>query len=159
MIEADQPFLFQMVKPFLESKTDKKVKFVYSDDPRSMKIMEDLFDMDRLESAFGGRNPASFNFESYAKMMKEDELKMSNMVSSGSSSPGYQPSTGSQSYQSEAADSDNASEASVESGIVSDGDESCLNLEGGSDDKVQDQKSGDMDIQHEVVKEVIYGCY
>lgn len=147
-----------MVKPFLESKTYKKVKFVYSDDPHSMKIMEELFDMDRLESAFGGRNPVSFNFESYAKMMEEDDLKMSNIISPGCSSPGYQPSTASDSYQSEAADSDNASEASVESGIVSDGGESCLNLEGGSDDKVQDQKSADMDIQHEAVKEVIY-CY
>lgn len=139
-----------MVRPFLDSKTYKKVKFVYSDDPQSMKIMEDLFDMDKLESAFGGRNPISFNYESYAKMMREDDLKMSDTIGSGCSSPGYQPSMGSESCTC----SDNASEVSEKSGNVSDGDESCLNVEGGSDCKVQDQKVANKDIQHEVIKEV-----
>ncbi|KAL3632638.1 hypothetical protein CASFOL_025622 [Castilleja foliolosa] len=64
-----------LVKPFLENKTYKKVKFVYSDHPSSMKVMETLFDMDKLESAFGGKNNDNFNYESYAKRMRDEELK------------------------------------------------------------------------------------
>ncbi|GFP82112.1 random slug protein 5 [Phtheirospermum japonicum] len=64
-----------LVKPFLESKTYKKVKFVYSDHPPSMKVMESLFDMDKLESAFGGKSKDNFNYECYAKRMRDEELK------------------------------------------------------------------------------------
>lgn len=66
----------QMVKPFLEPKTCNKVKFVYSDDNLSKKILEDVFDMEQLEVAFGGKNSDSgFNFEKYAERMREDDLK------------------------------------------------------------------------------------
>ncbi|CAN4118347.1 unnamed protein product [Withania somnifera] len=44
----------KMVKPFLEKRTYKKVRFVYPDDVHTQKVMEDLFDMDKLESSFGG---------------------------------------------------------------------------------------------------------
>ncbi|XP_031391890.1 phosphatidylinositol transfer protein 3-like [Punica granatum] len=144
---------WKMVKPFLESKTFKKVKFVYSDDPQSMKVMEDTFDMDKLESAFGGRNPISFNYETYAKMMEEDDSKMVNITSSCSSSPGYQPSLGSESHLSETTISDNASEASIESGNASGSDEGSLNVEGSSDNKIEDQKVAAIDVQHETTKE------
>ena len=61
----------QMVKPFLEPKTSNKVKFVYSDDNLSNKLLEDLFDMEQLEVAFGGKNSdAGFNFEKYAERMR-----------------------------------------------------------------------------------------
>jgi len=50
-----EPF-WKVVKPFLEPKTANKVKFVYSDDLNSKKIMEDLFDMEHLEFAFGGND-------------------------------------------------------------------------------------------------------
>ncbi|XP_068637731.1 uncharacterized protein [Aristolochia californica] len=65
-----------VVKPFLEPKTYRKVKFVYSDDPNSKKIMEDLFDMDKLESAFGGNSQEGFNINEYAERMREDDKKM-----------------------------------------------------------------------------------
>ncbi|KAI6689344.1 hypothetical protein NL676_026172 [Syzygium grande] len=58
-----EPF-FSVVKPFLEPKTYNKVKFVYSDDLNSKKIMEDLFDMDQLESAFGGNDATGFDIDS-----------------------------------------------------------------------------------------------
>ncbi|PIN20907.1 Phosphatidylinositol transfer protein PDR16 [Handroanthus impetiginosus] len=78
-----------LVKPFLESKTSKKVKFVYSDQPQSMKVMEALFDMGKLESTFGGKSNDSFNIETYAKRMKEEEEK--NFVSDeGDSSCNYE---------------------------------------------------------------------
>lgn len=65
-----------MVKPLLEQKTYKKVKFVYSNDPQSVKIMDSLFDMDKVESAFGGKNTAGFDYVAYAKRMKEEDKKM-----------------------------------------------------------------------------------
>ncbi|KAG9451590.1 hypothetical protein H6P81_011555 [Aristolochia fimbriata] len=65
-----------VVKPFLEPKTYRKVKFVYSDDPNSKKIMEDLFDMDNLETAFGGNSQEGFNINEYAVRMREDDKRM-----------------------------------------------------------------------------------
>lgn len=65
----------QLVKPFLEPKTFKKVKFVYSDQPQSAKIMEALFDMDKLSSSFGGRNTENYDYEAYAKRMKDEEKR------------------------------------------------------------------------------------
>ncbi|RWR84070.1 random slug protein 5-like protein [Cinnamomum micranthum f. kanehirae] len=65
-----------VVKPFLEPKTYRKVKFVYSDDHGTKKIMEDLFDMEQLESAFGGLNQSGYNINDYAERMKEDDKRM-----------------------------------------------------------------------------------
>ncbi|XP_010538952.1 PREDICTED: random slug protein 5 [Tarenaya hassleriana] len=69
-----EPF-WKLVKPFLEPKTRNKVKFVYSDDLETKKILEDLFDMDQLETAFGGNSDSCFNIEKYAERMKEDDQK------------------------------------------------------------------------------------
>ncbi|KAH9295749.1 hypothetical protein KI387_039337 [Taxus chinensis] len=77
-----------VVKPFLEPKTYRKVKFVYSKDLESMKIMEELFDMDKVESAFGGRNPVEFNKDEYGQRMKEDDKKTSLYWSSSVPLPG-----------------------------------------------------------------------
>ena len=65
----------QVVKPFLEPKTANKVKFVYSDDPSTMKIMEDHFDIDQLESAFGGKDDTGFDINKYAERMREDDKR------------------------------------------------------------------------------------
>ncbi|XAR48342.1 hypothetical protein NMG60_11031133 [Bertholletia excelsa] len=81
-----EPF-WLMVKPFLEPKTYKKVKFVFPDDPQSLKIMEELFDMDRLEPFFGGRNSIGFEYQAYAKRMVKEDEKMNNSINSGSSPP------------------------------------------------------------------------
>lgn len=86
-----------MVKPFIEFKTFQKVRFVYSNNPQSEKIMEELFDKDKLESAFGGRNSNGFDYEAYAQRMKEDDQKMTN----GCSSPSFNSSVISDSQQSE----------------------------------------------------------
>eukprot|EP01018_Ginkgo_biloba_P006924 Gb_02528 [translate_table: standard] len=73
------PKLFEsfwtVVKPFLEVKTAKKVKFVYSNDAESTKIMEELFNMDELECAFGGKNVVEFNKDDYGQRMREDDKK------------------------------------------------------------------------------------
>ncbi|KAL1064174.1 hypothetical protein V6Z11_D13G194000 [Gossypium hirsutum] len=90
-----------IVKPFLETKTYKKMKFVYSDDPKSLKVIEEIFDLDKLDVAFGGRNPAGFNLEVYARQMKDDDSKRTNFHGSGCSSPFYQSSSLSESQQHE----------------------------------------------------------
>ncbi|RZC85165.1 hypothetical protein C5167_007780 [Papaver somniferum] len=77
-----EPF-WMIVKPFLEPKTQKKVKFVYSDDPNTKKIMEDLFDMDDLESSFGGNKQVCFSISEYSERMKEEEKKMPAFWSTG----------------------------------------------------------------------------
>lgn len=70
-----EPF-FTMVKPILDTKTCNKVKFCYSDDQNTKKIMENLFDFDRLESAFGGNENTPFDINKYAERMKEDDKKI-----------------------------------------------------------------------------------
>uniref|UniRef100_A0ACD5YZ00 Uncharacterized protein n=1 Tax=Avena sativa TaxID=4498 RepID=A0ACD5YZ00_AVESA len=67
---------WKIASPILEPKTRNKVKFVYSDNPETSKIMEDLFNMDELECAFGGRGQATFNITDYAARMREDDNKM-----------------------------------------------------------------------------------
>lgn len=64
-----------MVKPFLEPKTANKVKFVYADDPNTKGIMDNLFCMDELESAFGGKDEEYFDIKKYAEKMIEDDAK------------------------------------------------------------------------------------
>ncbi|KVH99547.1 hypothetical protein Ccrd_022217 [Cynara cardunculus var. scolymus] len=69
-----EPF-YKVVKPFLEPKTANKVKFVYADDPNTKTIMDNLFCMDELESAFGGKDEENFDIMKYAEKMKEDDAK------------------------------------------------------------------------------------
>lgn len=76
-----------MVKPFVEVKTFKKVRFIYSEDPQSRQFMEQLFDVDKLESAFGGRNTAAFDYKAYGERMKEDDRRVSDLINYGASSP------------------------------------------------------------------------
>ncbi|GAB2290578.1 hypothetical protein Dimus_024859 [Dionaea muscipula] len=66
-----------VARPFLEPKTRHKVKFIYADDANSMKIMEDLFDINCLDSAFGRNNAEGFDLLKYAESMKEDDERMS----------------------------------------------------------------------------------
>lgn len=67
--------LFQIARPFLEAKTANKVKFVYGDDPNTNKIMNELFDMEKVESAFGGKDESDFNITMYAERMREDDKR------------------------------------------------------------------------------------
>ncbi|XP_047955226.1 phosphatidylinositol transfer protein 3-like isoform X3 [Salvia hispanica] len=75
----DAPKIFQpfwmVAKPFLEPKTANKVKFVCSDDPNTNKIMSELFDMEMVESAFGGKDDSDFSITKYAERMREDDKR------------------------------------------------------------------------------------
>ncbi|XP_057974660.1 uncharacterized protein LOC131162328 [Malania oleifera] len=70
-----EPF-WTVVKPFLEPKTCNKVKFVYSNDLNTKRILEGLFDMEQLESAFGGNDSIGFDIKKYADRMREDDKRM-----------------------------------------------------------------------------------
>ncbi|KAL3514089.1 hypothetical protein ACH5RR_026806 [Cinchona calisaya] len=70
-----EPF-WKMVKPFLEPKTANKVKFVYSEDCNTKKLLAELFDIDLLEPAFGGKQGEDFDINRYAERMKEDDKKV-----------------------------------------------------------------------------------
>ncbi|KAL5059055.1 hypothetical protein RYX36_030659 [Vicia faba] len=87
------PKLFEsfwtMVKPFLEPKTYKKAIFAYPGNPKSRVMMEELFDMDKLESCFGGNNKAGMNLEAYGQKMREDDKRMSGLIDSGCSTPSF----------------------------------------------------------------------
>ncbi|KAJ8477774.1 hypothetical protein OPV22_021501 [Ensete ventricosum] len=54
--------------------------------------MTDLFDINKLESAFGGHNQVGFDFSSYAEQMKGDDKKMSDFLNSGGSVLSQEPS-------------------------------------------------------------------
>jgi hypothetical protein len=45
-----------------------------------MKIMEDLFNMDELEYAFGGKNPATFKINDYDVRIREDDKRRLKML-------------------------------------------------------------------------------
>ncbi|BBN69278.1 Sec14p-like phosphatidylinositol transfer family protein [Prunus dulcis] len=129
-----------MVKPFLEPKTYKKMKFVYSDNPQSQKTMEDLFHMDKLESAFGGKNSCGFDYQAYAQRMREDDKKMSSFIDSGCS-----PSVISELQQSDALTSDHCSEVSDEGGCSSCDEAASSNLDV-VDEKIQGQPLDSKDV-------------
>uniref|UniRef100_A0A0A9SK49 Uncharacterized protein n=1 Tax=Arundo donax TaxID=35708 RepID=A0A0A9SK49_ARUDO len=67
---------WKIMRHFVEPKINEKVKFVYNNNSESQKIMADMFDLDKLESAFGGRNTASIDISKYAERMKRrDQIR------------------------------------------------------------------------------------
>ncbi|KAJ8762677.1 hypothetical protein K2173_011157 [Erythroxylum novogranatense] len=78
-----EPF-WLAAKAFLDPKTYNKVKFVYSGEANTMKIMEDLFDIDELDCAFGGRNNSGFDISKYAERMRDDDKRMPSFWTRGS---------------------------------------------------------------------------
>ncbi|CAM0957278.1 unnamed protein product [Alopecurus aequalis] len=80
-IPFDPPRIFEsfwkIAKNFIQPGMKEKVKFVYAGKPESMKIIEDLFDLDTLESSFGGRSTSTaFDINKYAeKMRRADKMR------------------------------------------------------------------------------------
>lgn len=94
--------------------------------------MESVFDMDKLESTFGGRNVDNFDYEAYAKRMKDEEKQRSDTKSrSGDASPPDQISVASSEvHESDFLVSDVSSEVSDDTGGSSYKHEAGLDLEG-----------------------------
>lgn len=72
--------------------------------------MEELFDMDKLESVFGGRNSIGFVYEDYANRMMMEDKKISDSTDNECKSPS--PSSMIQELQNSETNSDPTSEAS-----------------------------------------------
>ncbi|CAN6338106.1 unnamed protein product [Urochloa humidicola] len=67
---------WKIIKHFIEPALQQKVEFVYSNNSESKRIMADMFDMDKLEAAFGGRNTASLDISEYAeRMRRRDQIR------------------------------------------------------------------------------------
>lgn len=64
----------QIAKHFLDPKLNEKVKFVYTNNPESHKMVSELFGMDKLETAFGGTNSLTFDIDNYAGRMRRGDL-------------------------------------------------------------------------------------
>ncbi|CAN6333615.1 unnamed protein product [Urochloa humidicola] len=61
---------------FIEPEMKEKVKFVYTDNSESQSIMADMFDLDKLESAFGGRNTSGIDIIEYSeRMRRRDQVR------------------------------------------------------------------------------------
>ncbi|KDP39616.1 hypothetical protein JCGZ_02636 [Jatropha curcas] len=137
---------WKMVKPFIEPKTYKKVKFVYCNDPQSGKIMEEFFDMDKLDFAFGGRSSIGFDFEAYGQWMREEDKKISDLNSSELPSltlpitlQSENPESSSPNHVASSDEDEDDSSSSVDEGT------SNLKL---LDEKTQDQPCSCRDIAH-----------
>ncbi|KAH8954643.1 hypothetical protein BDL97_08G090400 [Sphagnum fallax] len=63
---------YTIVKPFLDPRTARKVKFVYSDDAESMKVLDTLFDKDKVDASLADDD---FDLAEYAKLMQSDDEK------------------------------------------------------------------------------------
>ncbi|TVU18557.1 hypothetical protein EJB05_34663 [Eragrostis curvula] len=65
-----------ILKHFVEPTMKERIKFVYSSSPDSQRIMSDLFDLDKLDSAFGGRNTAGLDVIKYGERMRaRDQIR------------------------------------------------------------------------------------
>ncbi|KAK3140408.1 hypothetical protein QOZ80_5AG0400560 [Eleusine coracana subsp. coracana] len=76
-IVSNPPKIFEsfwkILKHFIEPAMHDKVKFVYTKNSESQRIMEDLFDLDKLESVFGGRNTSGLDIVKYADRMRRQD--------------------------------------------------------------------------------------
>ncbi|KAH7298323.1 hypothetical protein KP509_25G037400 [Ceratopteris richardii] len=68
---------WKIVKHFLDRKTYQKILFVYSNNSESLKVMEELFDLDNLDAAFGGKRTEVYDHEKNGRQMEQDDARLS----------------------------------------------------------------------------------
>uniref|UniRef100_A0A0C9S174 TSA: Wollemia nobilis Ref_Wollemi_Transcript_26311_1445 transcribed RNA sequence n=1 Tax=Wollemia nobilis TaxID=56998 RepID=A0A0C9S174_9CONI len=66
---------WKVVKYFLDPKTFEKVKFIYPKNDESGRLMQQTFDLDKLQTAFGGNNNSQYDHEEFSKLMRQDDIK------------------------------------------------------------------------------------
>eukprot|EP00250_Pteridium_aquilinum_P020224 c24755_g1_i1 orf=293-1141(-) len=64
-------YTWKLWKPFIDPTTYQKARFVYTSDSNSLKMMEDLFDKEKVEFNFKGK----YNHTDYARLMQADDSK------------------------------------------------------------------------------------
>ncbi|XP_037459456.1 phosphatidylinositol transfer protein 3-like [Triticum dicoccoides] len=88
-IPFDPPRIFEsfwkIAKNFVQADMKEKVKFVYANKPESLKTIADIFDLDTLESSFGGRSArTAFDINKYAERMRRaDKMRGASKDSNG----------------------------------------------------------------------------
>ncbi|KAF7093514.1 hypothetical protein CFC21_095928 [Triticum aestivum] len=88
-IPFDPPRIFEsfwkIAKNFVQADMKEKVKFVYANKPESLKTIADIFDLDTLESSFGGRSTrTAFDINKYAERMRRaDKMRGASKDSNG----------------------------------------------------------------------------
>ncbi|EMS63446.1 hypothetical protein TRIUR3_07614 [Triticum urartu] len=75
----------KIAKNFVQADMKEKVKFVYANKPESLKTIADIFDLDTLESSFGGRSTrTAFDINKYAERMRRaDKMRGASKDSNG----------------------------------------------------------------------------
>ncbi|XP_078432516.1 uncharacterized protein LOC144704131 [Wolffia australiana] len=68
---------WKLVRPLLDPKTRDKVNLVYSDDPSTTRIVQDILGVDSLNSFDDYVSRLTFDFNEYAARMREDDIKVS----------------------------------------------------------------------------------
>ncbi|PUZ66720.1 hypothetical protein GQ55_3G353500 [Panicum hallii var. hallii] len=67
---------WKIMSYFIEPEMKEKVRFVYSNNSESLRIMTDMFDPDKLESEFGGRNTWGLDIVEYSeRMRRRDQVR------------------------------------------------------------------------------------
>ncbi|MCO5572998.1 hypothetical protein L7F22_026760 [Adiantum nelumboides] len=64
-------YTWKVWKPFIDPTTYKKARFIYTSDRNSLKMVEDVFELESIDFDFKGK----YNHSEYAKAMQADDLK------------------------------------------------------------------------------------
>jgi len=80
IILCNPPKIFEsfwkILSYFVEPEMKEKVRFVYSNNSESLRTMTDMFDPDKLESAFGGQNTWGIDIVEYSeRMRRRDQVR------------------------------------------------------------------------------------
>ncbi|KAH7442506.1 hypothetical protein KP509_03G091900 [Ceratopteris richardii] len=78
-------YTLKLWKPFIDLTTYKKIRFVYTRDPSSLKAVEDVFDLKTLDLNFKGK----YDHAEYARLMKADEMRIKSFCENASSNFEY----------------------------------------------------------------------
>ncbi len=65
----------QMIRPFMDPKTVKKVRFLNSRTQAGKDLTEEIFDLTTLEKDYGGQSDWKYNHEEYGKLKRLDDAK------------------------------------------------------------------------------------
>ncbi|XP_057820452.1 uncharacterized protein LOC131033289 [Cryptomeria japonica] len=74
---------WKVVKFFLDLKTVEKVKFIYTKSEESASLMQRLFDLDKLQVEFGGKNNSQYDHTEFSKLMRQDDIKTADYWATG----------------------------------------------------------------------------
>ncbi|KAH9301003.1 hypothetical protein KI387_012586, partial [Taxus chinensis] len=66
---------WKIVKYFLDPETFQKVKFIYPKSEESTSLMQQVFDLEKLQVEYGGKNNSQYDHTEFSKLMRQDDVK------------------------------------------------------------------------------------